>query len=299
MLTEVPRFFQTVWTDFSIKDQTIYDTKIDIGDVSYSDNVRDVALNFHRYNAYNKSGYGESTFDRGVTEQEAYDNWIQTFNVQNRIVLKALIAVGVLKISQNVYDAFVLLNWTTGKTLTVQASEGIYDLKPALLDDDTTTLANMINRSTINKQKCNRVANILRLVDYGKPKNRSWLRTNGIYEMRTKNELGELTSDQLRAARFAYYAETLDFLPFTPEGIKRDIASKYKETLIQQTFTYDGNNNTFELFQTPSMMPVEKLSVYVNNEFIQHYYDYTLSGQVLTITKTININDIIKTTIKI
>jgi len=299
MLVEVPRYFQTVWTDFTIKNQTVYDTEIDILNISYSDSVRDVALNFHRYNAYNLKGYGENSFSRGITEQEAYDAWLGVFNQENKKTFQNIAANGVTRITQNVYDGLVLLNWATGNVLKVEAAEGLYDLSKPLLDKDYDTMASMINRSAKNKQKCNTAASVLRLVEYGKYKTRTWLRTQGIYEMRTKNELGSLNSEQLRAARFAYYAETLDFLPFTPEGIKRDIAKKYEETITRQVFTYDGTTSTFELNKVPSMEPVEKLSVRVNGNIIQHFYDFTVSGRNLIISKTLNNNDIVETEIKI
>ena len=299
MLTEVSRYFQTVWTDFTIKDQTMYDTEIDILDISYSDSARDVALNFHKYNAYNYKGYGESSFTRGVTEQESYDEWITVFNKENKKTFQTVAAKGITKITQNVYDGLVLLNWATGRSMQVHAAEGIYDLSVPLLNKDWDTMASMINRSSVNKQKCNQAATVLRLVDYGRPRSRSWLRTQGIYEMRTKNELGALTNEQLRAARFAYYAETADFLPFTPEGIKRDIVKKYNDTLIEQQFTYDGTTSTFELSKVPSMTPIEKLVVTVNGDIIQHFYDFTISGRNLVISKTLSNSDIIETVIKI
>ena len=39
--------------------------------------------------------------------------------------------------------------------------------------------------------------------------------------MRDINEKGTLSTDQIRRARFSYYAETGNFLPFTPEGSER------------------------------------------------------------------------------
>ena len=68
MLTQVPEFFQTVWEDYTIKDQTLYDTKIDVLSLDVSDTCRDLALSFSQYNAYSGIGYGESNFSRGVTE---------------------------------------------------------------------------------------------------------------------------------------------------------------------------------------------------------------------------------------
>ena len=70
----------------------------------------------------------------------------------------------------------------------------------------------MIGRNTINNDKCKKAATVLRLADYGKNKNRTWMRTNGIHSMRDMNEKNMLDIDELKRARYAYYAETLKFL---------------------------------------------------------------------------------------
>jgi hypothetical protein len=136
------------------------------------------------------------------------------------------------------------------------------------------------------------------LADYGKYKTRKWYRANGIFKMRDFNEKGVLNNDQLRRARFAYYAETKKFLPMTPEGLKRTIAKDYEATLVKKTFTYSGTN-TFELEKNASITPIQKLEVVVNDKVLQYEYDWTISNFTLTISKSLNTGDIIQTTIKI
>ena len=299
MLTQIPIYFQIVWDDYNILDQTTYDTQIDITDVRTSNTARDVALNFSRYSAYNGTGYGESIFDQGVTEQQAYDDWITVWDKQDRKVRQDLINIDVFKITQNQYDGIVLYNWITGNTNSVSAEEGEYDLKQTIKNQDWKTVANMIARSTINRDKTDQAAKIIALADYGEYKDRTWLRTQGIYKMRQQNELLALDSTQLKHARFAYYAETGNFLPFTPEGVKRDIVKKYSDTLLQQNFIYDGTTSTFTLQKSPSLYPVEKIQVQVNGTKIPLYFDYTVDGRTFTITKKLEIDDVIRTTIKI
>jgi hypothetical protein len=117
--------------------------------------------------------------------------------------------------------------------------------------------------------------------------------------MRANNQIGLLNNDELRQARFAYYAETLDFLPLTPDSMKRDIAKRYNETILLQTFIADGTVTTFTLSKPVSMDPVEKLQVKVNIDVIQHLFDYTVIGNILTITKELVAGDIIYASIKI
>jgi hypothetical protein len=266
-----------------------------------------IALNLNAYTGYNNTGYGvKSTLDRGITEQESYDIWIKLFQSTQRTLKKQLISLGTSKtpagvtsISQSVYDGLMLYYWVTGTILTVTASEGIYDTKEAILSKNWSKLASMIMRSTVYKQHCIRAATVLRLADYGTSKSRTWLRTNGIYKMRANNQIGLLNNDELRQARFAYYAETLDFLPLTPDSMKRDIAKRYNETTSSQTFIANGTVTTFTLSKPVSMDPVEKLQVKVNIDIIQHLFDYTVNGNILTITKELIAGDIISASIKI
>ncbi len=46
------------------------------------------------------------------------------------------------------------------------------------------------------------------------------------------------------------------------------------------------------------MDPVEKLTVEVNGNVIQHYFDFTLLNNVITITKSLNAGDIVRFTTK-
>lgn len=299
MLETVPTYFQVIWEDFTVKDQTTYDTQIDMTLINGSENAELFALNYSRYNGSTGFGYGESTFDRGCTEQEAYEAWILNFNKKQREFKNQIKNLITTTMSQNMYDALLLTYYTTGNFLQITASEGIYDTKTVIKNKDIDQLANMISRSKINPDKCKAIAKILRLVDYGKTKTRGWLRLDGIYKIRTNNELGLLDSQQLKYARFAYFAETLKFLPFTPDGLKREISKQYSATLVNQSFTADGTVVEFDLLKTPAMEPVEKLLVKINGEIVQHLFDYTLDGPKLTITKTLVANDIISTQIKI
>tara|TARA_B100001094_G_scaffold301596_1_gene328040 strand:+ start:6641 stop:7555 length:915 start_codon:yes stop_codon:yes gene_type:complete len=301
-LTSVEQRFQTVWEDFTVADNNLYSTKNDVENVNASDNCKLVALNFARYKGYTQTAYGEGSVTTGLTEQQSFDQWTTIFNEQQRIVKNQLQRSPITKISQSVYDGLILYHWITGKLFYVEAVEGTYTMLDSILNDDLDTVASMIRRSSINQLKCIKASTVLRLADYGKNKNRTWMRTNGIHHMRDQNEKFLLNDAELKRARFAYYAETLKFLPFTPESIKRDIANKYSKTISKQSFTYSGSS-IFTLISQPSMTPVEKLQVKVNGSIIQHLFDYTLgttgSANQLTITKSLTNNDIIETSIKI
>jgi hypothetical protein len=298
MLTQVSDYNRKSWHIFTIRDQDLYDTLLDINLLGSSDTVRDLTLSYATYNVVDGVGYGFGSFTRGMTEQEAYEGWLTRWNLVERAVIQSLKNWKVFRISQNRFDALVFLQWFMGDIRTITGAEGTYDLKSAIVQEQWDTAADMIMLNETARVRSQRCANIFRLADYGDYKTRKLLRTQGIHNMRNKAGVPSMDSLQLKRIRFAYFAETGDFLPFTPEGIKRDIVKKYKDTLIQQQFIYQGTN-TFELLKSPSMYPVEKLKVLVNGQFIQHYFDYTLQDRVLTITKSLLTNDIIETTIKI
>lgn len=297
-LTTVATYYQTIWSEFRVKSHEVYETDIVLSDVYLTDAIIMIALNDSSYNGYDNKGYGIGFADRGITEQEAYDIWIQQLQKEQTMFRKQLINLKLDKLPQCVYDGLFYYYWVTGNFLNVHALEGIYETRNVILEKDWDTLASMIMRDSKHKFKAVRAATIIRLADYGKYKSRTWLRTRGIYDMRAKNEIGLIKNDQLKRARFAYYAETESFLPRTPESIKRDIVKRYKETLITQQFIYTGTN-TFTLLKSPSMSPVEKLIVKLNGVIIQHYFDYTVDGNTLTVTKTMSNSDVISTIIKI
>jgi hypothetical protein len=301
MLTQVPTYFITTWTDYVVRTHELYETNIAVSDIYASENLILTALNLNSYTGFDGEAYGvTTTLGRGITEQESYNTWIGVFQSKQRLFRKQILALGVTTMPQSVYDGLMLYYWITGDILTVKSGEGIYDTKEPIIRKEWDTVASMIMRSNVYKQHCIRAATILRLADYGKPKSRTWLRTNGIYKMRADNQIGLLNDEQLRRARFAYYAETLDFLPLTPNSIKRDIAKRYEETLLVKKFTYNGTVNLFDMGSAISMTPVEKLQVKVNGDIIQHLFDFNITeGSSFTITKEMTTNDIIFATLKI
>jgi|SaaInlStandDraft_1057018.scaffolds.fasta_scaffold122010_1 hypothetical protein len=289
--------FKTNWEEFIVKDEN-WNTRLDINTITASDKVILVTLNMSTYVGYNQTGYSIPGFDRGITEQEAYNIWIQDFQNNQRTLIRQLKDFGLPSIPQCVYDGLILYYIINGDISQVTANEGVYELRDYIVNSDWDSLASAIKRSNFNRNFCSQAASIIRLSDYGKTKSRSWHRQTGIYEMRDKNDIDALGEDDLERARFAYYAETLKFLSKTPEGIKRTIAKQYDSKLVVDQFTYSGSS-VFTISTTPSMEPVEKLKVEINGEVIQHFFDFTLLNNVITITKTLNTGDIVRFTTKI
>jgi hypothetical protein len=300
-LTSLKSQFDTTWSDFIEKDQSLIYDEIYIDDIYASNNIILVALNTKKYSIYDGKGYGVGSTTRGITEEEAYNLWINDLQTKQRFFKNQIKNLNLLNISQSAYDGLFLYYYLTKDIFTVNASEGVYSTREAIIKKNWDVVASMIMRSQVERLHSTRAATVLRLADYGIIKNRAWLRSNGIFEGRSKNQIGVLSVEELTRARFAYYAETKEFLPYTPDTLKRDIAKRYEETLMYQTFVYEtsNTNKNFTLLKVPSMDPIEKLEVKVNGDVIQHYFEYTLSSNTLTIIKDLKENDIISTIIKI
>ena len=297
-LSKINDKFKTSWDEFIVKDQDALDTQFDIANISASEKLKLVALNMGRYSGYDGFGYDIGNASRGITEQEAFNIWNQDFQKRQRTLIKQLSSFNIKTISQPAFDGLLLYYIINGNVLTVLAFEGHYELRDYVVNKDWDTVASMIKRSNFNRQFCSTASSIIKLSDYGKAKTRIWMRQNGIFEMRDKNEINALGVSELERARFAYYAETQKFLPNMPEGIKRDIIRRYDQTTVVENFTY-STTNVFTIADSPSMEPVEKLRVEVNGEAIQHYFDFTLLNNVITITKSLKTDDIVRFTTKI
>lgn len=299
MITEIENSYKTIWTDFTVVDEDLYNNEIIISQLEMSDIGKLAALNFSIYVGYDGYGYGEGSVIRGITEQEAYNVWNEQFDKQQQLFKRQLKIYNLTEIPQCVYDGLMLYFWAVNKIHFVYANEEIYDMKEKISAKDWDTVASMMVRSNFNREYCNRAASVLRLADYGKLKPRSWFRTKGIYNIRTNNETNLLGENELKRARFAYYAETRQFLPFTPESNKRQIVKDYEKTLLSNKFVYDGTTTIFKLPKAPSMTPVEKLEVYINGDLAQNEYDYTVDGTSVIVTKPMEAQDIINTLIRI
>lgn len=289
-LNKVEKRFNTVWSDFNITDEDVYNNEIFISEIFLSDHLKSIILNFSRYTGYDKKAYGIPVdIDRGITEQESYDIWLVELQRKNKNYNDLMRNIGINSISQCAYDGLFLYFWFTNKLTEVQALEGIYDMKEFIVKKDWDTVASMLVRCYEFKDEAIEAAKILRLAFYKRFKDRRWLRQQGIFKIREKNQLYKMnvfTEEELSRARFSYYAETKTFLPYTPEGIKRDINNRYGDTLDIRVYEWDGVTNQFEISRSPSLYPVEKIQVFVNGNLLQNYYDYIIDGTVITIRDT-------------
>ena len=299
MILQLNDQLRTVWQDFTLADQERFETEIPINSLEISEEAKLVALNFAKYVGYDGYGYGEGYVVRGVTEQESYNVWISEFNQQQKLFKRQLSTYNLTELPQSVYDGLMLYFWAVNKIHFVYSNEGIYDMKEQISNKLWDDVASTIMRSNFNKQHCIKAATVLRLADYGKQKPRRWFRTQGIFAMRNNNETRTLSTEELKRARFAYYAETKTFLPYTPESSKKQIVNDYKKTMLENRYVFDSSTVIFKLPTAPVMEPIEKLEVRINGDIVQNEFDFTVNGTNLIVTKPMQPQDIITTIIRI
>ena len=100
MLTELQLYHKTNWEDYTVLDEDLYETEIYIDSVFASDTLVLVALNNFKYNGYNGKGYSVGTVTRGITEEEAYNIWIEDFRRKERNLIRQLKSFGLNEMSQ-------------------------------------------------------------------------------------------------------------------------------------------------------------------------------------------------------
>ena len=129
MITEIENSYKTIWTDFTVVDEDLYNNEIVISRLEISDIGKLAALNFSTYVGYDGYGYGEGSVIRGITEQEAYNVWNEQFDKQQQLFKRQLKIYNLTEIPQCVYDGLMLYFWAVNKIHFVYANEEIYDMK--------------------------------------------------------------------------------------------------------------------------------------------------------------------------
>ena len=87
----------------------LIDPRLDINTITSSESAKLVALSFFSdYSGLDGTAYGEGLYNFGITEQEAYDLWLESYNNEEKLAKKQLIANGITEISRTGYDGIIL-----------------------------------------------------------------------------------------------------------------------------------------------------------------------------------------------
>ena len=129
----VPENLTKVWSDFTVLDEDAYQTRLDINTITSSESAKLVALSFFSdYSGLDGTAYGEGLYNFGITEQEAYDLWLESYNNEEKLAKKQLIANGVTEISRTGYDGIILYLWATRNIFGVKVGDVEYKILPNL-----------------------------------------------------------------------------------------------------------------------------------------------------------------------
>ena len=239
-----------------VKDTDNYSsTKIAMDSLKISDNGVLLILGFERWRAYQywngseyRIGYNslsEDTNINGLTEDQAYSLFRQDLKTAEKR-LRSELGDKPTHLTQNQYDAFVSFCYSIGSISKAIISETNYDLITAIRNaagadsgvESTTEVWNNVASMIqgYGEQRDRRIAEVsaLMLGDYSDLKDRSWLRTEGIQDMRIKypdgyksdTKDGKSTGYQKRQAELVYYIEVTKFLPGMSEVAYRAVVNR-------------------------------------------------------------------------
>jgi GH24 family phage-related lysozyme (muramidase) len=219
---------RTQWETFEIVDEFRATMDVSIRALQTSDEMIEIILANYRYRMYRYSaednnsfkigyGFGNPDLPYGMTEDEAYSEWIREFKKVEKNFVRQL---PINFMTQSQFDALISLYFTTGKWKTVDSNTvtGTYDILGAIKLGNWEAVANMISDGSIDRPQRLIEARVLMLGDYNISKNRRWLRLEGIQFTRTQYIANQITDPfAKKQAEFAYYRQTNGgYLPNTP-----------------------------------------------------------------------------------
>lgn len=231
MLTKVDSNKVVEWDIHNVIDDDKLRIEIAISEVIASHDIILHILNSFRYrmqqyqDSSNKLsigyGFSDPTKIDGITESEAYSDWLASVKRTQRELKNQL---PVTTITQPHFDALYSLFVTTGNWRYVDSPQGRYDILDAVNNNDWKTVANMIVNGN-NSGNSDRLfeARVLQLNDYSDIRSREWMRNEGIQYTRKFTVSGKFSETQQRQAEISYYRELGIFLPQTTELRKRAI----------------------------------------------------------------------------
>lgn len=214
---------------YPIKDQTAVTQLVDIKNLEASEQlinfvIRTLGWRGYSYQVNNITliGYGtrQNTDSKGLTEQQAYSDWINDFKSKEK-KFKSLFPLD--KLTQSQYDGLVSMFYFTGSFLTVGSQQRLFDLTDYIKKQKWEYIATAMIESGADRLIRQQEAKIIMLADYGKPKDRSLIKEQGIQDIRKMypDRLSNTKSKQ--QAEYVYYAETGKFLPSLTMSRMREI----------------------------------------------------------------------------
>jgi hypothetical protein len=210
------------------------DTLINIKDLEASDSLinfvlREIEWKGYQFNNGKSIGYGttKKLNDIGLTEVQAFSDWIEDFKVKER---KFKVILGdVSQLTQTQYDAMLSLYYHTNSVFTIGSSGRTFQVKQYIESKQWQWYATALVLSGYQRNIRQGEAKIMMLGDYGRTKDRSIIKAEGIQRIRQLYPNRFDTTLAKEQAEYVYYAETKRFLPKMPQSRMRRIVALYNE----------------------------------------------------------------------
>lgn len=216
---------------FPVADAGMVETQIDLINLEASETLLNFVLRQNVWSGYrytNKKtndvriGYNTTTNinGNGLTEKEAYSDWIDSFKTAERRFKKLM---PLRTLSQTQYDALLSLYFSTGSFTHVGTVNRRFDILQYMQSGDWNYVGTALVLSGDNRPMRQGEAKILMLANYGKYTDRSLLKEQGLQNLRKAYPSGIEDAIGQQQAEYVYYAETGRFLPNMTQARKRQI----------------------------------------------------------------------------
>jgi len=212
-------------------DKTVLQTSEDMIELILANNYR---YRMYRYLSEEEKtykigyGYGDSSLPYGMTEDDAYGEWIKEFKKKEDQFARQL---PINYLSQSQFDALMSLYFTTGNWRYIPSNTvpGSYDILNAVKLGNWEAVANMISDCPTNRHQRFVEARVMILGDYSTQRTRRSIAIEGIQFARAQYGANKITdSVSKKQAEFAYYRQTGGgYLPNTPMLRKIQIKRQY------------------------------------------------------------------------
>lgn len=214
---------------FTVKNSTLVNTSVSLTDLEASDDLINFVLRRLSWSGFSytedgitRIGYGttKNTNGNGLTEQQSYYDFIDVFKEKERN-FKRLMPLSSL--SQTQYDGLLSLFYFTGSFKEVGSSSRKFSIINYIKDEKWQWVSSALALSGENRPTRQGEAKIIMLADYGRTKDRSLIKEEGLQQIRSLYPDRLESEISKRQAEYVYYTETNRFLPQTSESRKRQI----------------------------------------------------------------------------
>ena len=219
---------------YTKQDETMVETPIVLRNLEASDKLKNFVLRQGEWQGYQYGtigneyiGYGtkQKLNDIGMLESDAFNYWIEDFKTKET-KLKSILG-NVTQLTQSQYDALVSLYYHTGNIYQIGSSIRTFQVKQYIENNQWQYYATALVLSGYQRNIRQGEAKIMMLGDYGRTKDRSIIKAEGIQKIRQLYPNRFINTKAKEQAEYVYYAETKRFLPKMTQSRMRQIVAQY------------------------------------------------------------------------